>query len=456
MPNYNNNSNYSKPKAPPGFHYMPDGTLMSDSEMVKNKSMTNLQMSNNQSNINTILSASTQSIPTTVQTSNINANPLNNLDPSKLAQLTPEQLAKFKSLSPKQVKALNNLPIGQLKNLSVDQLKKQATAALSNAQNKLKDTKEQLEKGISNAKSKLDALKKANDPTTFLKDQLSQSPAASANAIASIVFPILIKFINAEKVANLIINKLINDSKKKLKNKGRFVVVNGAITFTPKDKGNYIKYKQNFDRKVNALKKVVNVLKTIIDTLVIILKFVKIGLSAFKVLLAMKKAKLAAKTPPAAADLAGPNQSKPTAASWAKDIGDEVATEKIEELNEKINNYLLMATFISTILGILKKMIDDIKRKLDTLSFTIQGIPDSAALNDSLNSYTPISDTDIEITDSNNGDKSYTIKVITTLSGALQAIAYDKFSMLKITQTAPSKTRKADELINELKQILGQ
>ena len=37
-----------------------------------------------------------------------------------------------------------------------------------------------------------------------------------------------------------------------------------------------------------------------------------------------------------------------------------------------------------------------------------------------------------------------------------QAIAYDKFSMLKITQTAPSKTRKADELINELKQILGQ
>ena len=101
-------------------------------------------------------------------------------------------------------------------------------------------------------------------------------------------------------------------------------------------------------------------------------------------------------------------------------------------------------------------MIDAIKRKLDTLSFTIQGIPDSAALNDSLNSYTPISDTDIEITDSNNGDKSYTIKVITTLSGALQAIAYDKFSMLKITQTAPSKTRKADELINELKQILGQ
>ncbi len=200
-------------------------------------------MSNTQSNINTVLNTSTQSIPTVVQTPNTNASPLNNLDPAKLAQLTPEQRAKFQSLTPDQVKALNNLPIGQIKNLSPDQLKTQATAALSNAQNKLKDTKAQIEKGIGNAKDKLDALRKANDPTTFLKDQLPQSPAAAASAIAGIVLPMLTKFINAEKVANLLINKLINDSKKKLKDKGRFVVINGAITFTPKDKGNYIKYK---------------------------------------------------------------------------------------------------------------------------------------------------------------------------------------------------------------------
>jgi hypothetical protein len=198
-------------------------------------------MPDNQSNITTVLNTSTQSIPTVVQTPNTNKDPLGNLDKDKLAQLTPEQRAKFQSLSPDQVKALNNLPIGQLKNLTANQLKTQATAALSNAQNKLKDTKVQIEKGIGNAKSKLDALKKANDPTAFLKDQLPQSPTEAANALASIVFPMLLKFVNAEKVANLLINKLINDSKKKLKDKGRFVVINGAITFTPKDKGNYIK-----------------------------------------------------------------------------------------------------------------------------------------------------------------------------------------------------------------------
>lgn len=410
-------------------------------------------MADNQSNITTVLDTAKQSIPNVVQTPNINKDPLKNLDKDKLAQLTPEQLNKFKSLSPDQVKALNNLPIGQLKNLTADQLKTQATAALSNAQNKLKDTKAQLEKGIGNAKSKLDSLRKANDPNAFLKDQRTKSPGEAANAIADIVFPMLVKFINAEKVANLLINKLINDSKKKLKDKGRFVVINGAITFTPKDKGNYIKYKQNFDRKVSSLKKVVNVLKTIIDLLVTILKFIKIGLSAFKALLAMRKAKTTAETPPAAADLASPNWSKPAAAAWAVDVGSEVGLRTNDELEEKINTYLLIAKFVSTILEILKKMIDTIKKKLDTLSFTIQGLPDSDTLQSSLDSYTPVDDTNIELT---NGDKQYTIKVITTLSGALQAVAYDKFSMLKITQTAPSKTRGADELVNELKRILGQ
>jgi hypothetical protein len=409
-------------------------------------------MSNTQSNINTVLNTSTQSIPTVVQTPNTNASPLNNLDPAKLAQLTPEQRAKFQSLTPDQVKALNNLPIGQIKNLSPDQLKTQATAALSNAQNKLKDTKGQIEKGIGNAKGKLDALRKANDPTTFLKDQLPQSPAAAASAIAGIVLPMLTKFINAEKVANLLINKLINDSKKKLKDKGRFVVINGAITFTPKDKGNYIKYKQNFDRKVNALKKVVNVLKTIIDTLVTILKFVKIGLAAFKALLLVYKTKTQAGSVAAASDLAAnPLPLKPAAAAYTVD--KEITDSATKPLEDKINQYLLIARFISTILEILKKMIDAIKRKLDTLSFTIEGLPNSAALNESLNSTTQVDDTDIEILD---GDKQYVIRVITTLSGAIQAVAYDKFSNLKITQTAPSKTRGADELVNELKQILGQ
>jgi hypothetical protein len=408
---------------------------------------------NNQSNINTILDISKQSIPPVVNTSNINKNPLSNLDPAKLAQLTPEQKAKFQSLTPQQVKALNNLPIGQLQNLTVDQLKQQATAALANVQNKLKDTKAQLEKGIGDNKKKLDNLKKANDPNTFLKNQSLISSGEVTNAIASIVFPMLTKFINAEKSANLLINRLINESRKKLKDKGRFVVVNGAITFTPKDKGNYIKYKQNFDRKVESLKKVVNTLKTVVDILTSVLKYIRVGLAALKALLAAKKLKTASLTPAAAADLSSPSPAKPVASTWTTDIGLEAATEKNKTLNDKINQFMLMSRFISTILEILKKMIDNIKQKIETLSFTISGLPDALSLQNSLNSYAPVGDTNIDILD---GDKQYTIKVITTLDGSLQAVAYDKFSMMKITQTAPSKIRTSDDLVNELKQILGQ
>ena len=310
-------------------------------------------MANNQSNINTVLNTSTQSIPPVVQTSNINKDPLSNLDPSKLAQLTSEQRAKFQSLSPDQVKALNNLPIGQLKNLTADQLKIQATAALSNTQNKLNNTKAQLEKGIGNAKSKLDSLRKVNDPTAFLKDQLPQSPTEAANAIAGIVFPILTKFINTEKIANLLISKLINDSKKKLKDKGKFVVVNGSITFTPKDKGNYVKFKQNFDCKVESLKKVVNTLKTIIDALVNILKYVKIGLSAFKTLLAILKNKTKAGSIAASADLAAnPLPLKPVAATYTVD--KEITDSAVKPLEDKITQYQLVARLISTMLEILK------------------------------------------------------------------------------------------------------
>ena len=58
-------------------------------------------------------------------------------------------------------------------------------------------------------------------------------------------------------------------------------------------------------------------------------------------------------------------------------------------------------------------------------------------------------------TEYHNGTRNYIIEVVTTPAGDLQAIAYNAFSRMKITQTAPSKTRKADELIEELKQILG-
>jgi hypothetical protein len=398
---------------------------------------------------NTIIkpNANTNSInPNTLAANKDN---LSNLDANKLKQLSPEQRKALQGLSPTQLKALNKLPIGQWKNLSPDMLKGYANKLPID---KLNSAKDQLEKLKKFNKQKLEELKNANDPNKFLKSQNKIDPATARNAIVALVLPMLMKFINAEKVANLIVNKLINDTKKKLKNKGRFTVVNGAITFTPKDKANYQAYKDNFDRRVSTLKNIVNILKTIVDTLLTILRIARVALAAFKAYLALTNTKIKVSSTSASADLASPNWSKPAAATYV--IDKEVSQSLVDPLKDKIDKYTLLISFIINILTVCKRFIDALKIKLDRLSFTIITAEDQPIYFNSLAStltFDNPNETEIEV-----GDKSYTIKVITTLSGALQAVAYDKFSGLKVTQTAPSKIRKSDQLIDELKQILGQ
>jgi hypothetical protein len=111
-----------------------------------------------------------------------------------------------------------------------------------------------------------------------------------------------------------------------------------------------------------------------------------------------------------------------------------------------------MIGIVQTVLQIFQKMINSLKIKLDTLSLTINQGDSSFQTLSKLDS---VVDNNQTISEYNNGSKTFTIEIITTPSGALQAVAFDSFSKMKITQTAPSKTRKADELINELKLILG-
>jgi len=299
--------------------------------------------------------------------------------------------------------------------------------------------------------AKADNLKKSlDDKTNFIKEEANTSPSDAKKAIVGIILPLLTKFIKAEKSANAILNKIINDTKRKLKDKGRVEVVNGAITFVPRNPGNYDQFKKDFDRKVSNLKKLIKILKTIVDSILVVLKILKTGLVALKLKLAINKKKLQAQALAASADLASPSPAKPAASTYT--VADRIDSDYGKELEDKINNYILMIGFIQTILGIFQKMINAIKIKLDTLSLTISNTSQTPLISLSTTIKESIIPSEIEYTD---GNKEYIIKVETTLSGALQAIAYDKFTKLKITQTAPSKTRKADELINELKQILG-
>jgi DNA replication initiation complex subunit (GINS family) len=311
-----------------------------------------------------------------------------------------------------------------------------------------------LKKGKAIADKAKKELEKVKNAKNFLKDQTKLSPADVKNILVAAALPLLTKFINTEKVANLLLDKLTNEAKKKLSKYGRVEISNGTITFTPKSKGDYEKYAQNFKRKIDALKSAVAMLKKIIDALVTLLKIIRAGLIAIKVYIAILKAKLKAMAAAAATETALPSPSKPATAAY---LAFKEATDPIiNVLEKKIDDYILMTTVISSILGIFKKMIDKIKEKLDKINIIINGLPDpSNSLSQELNTTKTVTGQQTPEDYEDDKGNQYTIRVTTNPSGAVQVAAYDKYTNLKIAETAPSKTRGADKLLDEIKQILG-
>jgi len=334
--------------------------------------------------------------------------------------------------------------------------KAEKEAAIKKAK-ELADKAKKAKELVAQQKKKLEDLKKAaNDKVNFLKDQAKISSSQAKAAILAILLPILTKFVNAEKAANAIINRLISKTKKQLKNKGRVTVNGGKIVFTPKDNGNYQRFKQDFDRKVKNLKNIVQTLKTILDTLLTILRIMKAALLAAKVYSTILKAKMKRLAAKAAAEAASPSPSKPANAEYLafKEKNDPI----IAELEKKIDDYAAVITAATAILSTFQKLVSRILNKLNTLSLTITSRSGNIVNNldeDLVNiiNQNPTQTLTYEYTSVNN--REYIIRITTTPSGAKQAVAYDKFSNLKITQTAPSLVRNEDQLLEELKQILG-
>ena len=300
------------------------------------------------------------------------------------------------------------------------------------------------------AKKELEKAKKAKN---FLKDQNKLSTKDAKNILVAAAMPILTQFINTEKLTKALIDKLINEAKKKLEKYGRVEISDGTITFTPKSKGDFEKFAQNFKRKVDAIKKAVAALKKIIDSLVSLLKIIRVGLVALKMYIALLKVKLKKLAVKAAAEAASPSQSKPINAEY---LAFKEATDPIiNVLEKKVDDYILMTTVISGILGIFKKLIDKIKQQLDKINIIVNSIPDSSSLSKELNTTksTTGQQTPEDYEDANGNQ--YTIRITTNPSGAIQVAAYDKNTNLKIAETAPSKTRGVDKLLDEIKQIIG-
>jgi len=291
---------------------------------------------------------------------------------------------------------------------------------------------------------------KFNNLSNSLQDQADMAKSMAKTAVVGIITSLITKFINNDIIINATISNLIKKTKRKLKNKGRVEVKNKvAIVFYPKFSGDYSPYKQEFERKKANLLKVVKIMKTIIVSLIVVLKLVKTALTIIQLKLKTRKKKLLATAIASGPDLASPSPSKPIAAQYPanKEIDDQVT----KDLEDKINNYILLITFVQTILRTLQQVLIRAKFKVERLSFNTNI---DIALNGGPRAVIPEQD-NADSTIYNNGIRNYTIEVITTPAGDLQAVAYDAFSKMKITQTAPSKTRKANELIEELKLILG-
>jgi hypothetical protein len=112
---------------------------------------------------------------------------------------------------------------------------------------------------------------------------------------------------------------------------------------------------------------------------------------------------------------------------------------------------------MSGILVIFRNLINQTQTRLNGINLTINTqqptAPPSDPLVETFNT-TPGKDSTMEEAYI-NAFGNYILKVESLPSGAIQATAYDKFSNLPITRTAPSRTKAADKLLDELKQILG-
>lgn len=384
------------------------------------------------------------------------------LDPNKLKQLSPAQLEAIKNLPPEKLATLNNISIDQIKNLDPKQLKDKVNNLPNSNEikNKLDKTQKQIKDRKQKEKEKQQRIEQAlNDPSGFLKNQKQFNAKDTKNQIVSIITPVLLQFIRAENIADILIKKLTKDTKKQLQNKGTLTIENGVFTFIPSNPGNYSVFKNNFDKRVSNLKKSISTLENILNTLNKILKILNLSLSGIKLYIKIKTKLRTVQLAKISAALAAPSPggAKPTV---GPDLINVITSlDNLNTASKKIDTYQAAITAVSAFTTVFKEMITKIKIKINQLQFNIisSDNPTSGVnsnnlniqLNESKNAVSP----DEEYTSASG--RSYILKLIVLPNNQHQYQALDSFSKLKITQTAPSRLKTDAELLDEIKQILG-
>lgn len=402
------------------------------------------------------------------QPGNLNNVPVNvtaNLDASKIKQLTPAQVDAIKNLPGEKIASLNNIPVNTYIRFSPQQLQN-FTSNLPNTNNYRKPTdktEEAIKKRSDAQKQKAGEFEKSlDDKKGFLKDQVTQTAKSAQGVITGLLTPVLMSFVRAENIADLLIKKLTKDTKRQLQNKGTLTIENGTFTFVPNDSSNYATFKNNFDRRVSNIKKSIATLQRLVNTLTNVIKALNIALSVIKIYIKVKQKLLLVRLAKISVELAAPSPggAKPTAGSTLLSIIRSL--QQLEKDNKKVETYQNAITAAQLFLNIFKEMLSKIQIKINQLQFNIvneQVVNPTLGTNEikdleSILLGSAVSVPDNENYVSNNG-KTYILKLVTLPNEQRQYQALDSFSRLKISQTAPSRLKTDAQLLEEIKQILG-
>ena len=314
------------------------------------------------------------------------------------------------------------------------------------------------EKASDIAKEQKAKLDKAKDELKKKKDLITKSTSIGTSGvkkkIIALLIPIFLNFVRKEGVINAIIKTLKKSLKKRLQKEGVLNVVGLTFIFTPRDYAKWSAFKDNFDKKVNSVKTLINTLDNIITQLQNILVILNASLTALQLIITLSKTKIIAKRAKIAAELALPTPSKPTVAIDLTEI--DTTIDKLNKAQEKIEEYHLYITIAQSYVMIFKSLITKLKLKVNQLQLIIVGSNMNTSITlDPILVQQPEKDTPETEYISDVTYKSYTLKLITYPDGSAQYQALDAFSKMKVTQTAPSKVKTTDQLLDEIKQILG-
>jgi hypothetical protein len=294
------------------------------------------------------------------------------------------------------------------------------------------------------AKEKIDGARQkaqeAQDRVTGIVDDVSgavQDPFGfvikkTLNKINSLI-------LNVEKK----VDQLIKDTVKKVDSKGRVTLEgsNLVITVTRGDAEKAIEIKAAVEEKITSIKNTLNILRTTISSL----STIKDAISTFKTILDVQEIILAANP------VSGPIFLvlkkgikliflKEIVNEYLKVIGKELAQNK-EVITRLIERFRSLQVSIK------------IQDEADKGNFIDQNIAEDILADELLGGLGVVQDSE-DFTDQNLNN--YTLKVEKYDSKQIIARAYDKNSGMIKAQTAPSYFSTAEQLLDEIKNILNQ